>query len=294
MKILVTGREGQVARSLAERNPGHELIFTSRAELDLANPASMERAVANVRPDLILSVGAYTAVDRAESEPDLAMAVNGTAPGLIGAAAARIGARVIHLSTDYVFDGTLDRPWREDDPVAPLGVYGRTKLAGEEALARSGALYATVRTAWVYSPFGNNFVKTMLRLAAERDEVRVVCDQHGCPTSALDIADGLFAVVKTWRNDPDCGAGEVFHLAASGETAWDGLARETFTASERLGGPSARVRSIPASEYPTPARRPANSRLDSTRFTATFGYRAPDWRFSLVSVVERLLGDRRC
>ena len=294
MKVLVTGEQGQIARSVAERWTGVDLTFAARPELDLDDPASIERTVASVNPDLILSAAAYTAVDRAEAEPDLAMAVNGIAPGVLGRAAKRAGARVIHMSTDYVFDGSSDRPWREDDPVSPVNTYGQSKLAGERALIESGADQAIIRTAWVYSPFGSNFVKAMLRLATERDEVSVVCDQIGCPTSAHDIAEGVLAIANAWLTDPTRGVGQVFHLGSAGATAWDGFARETFAISQELGGPHARVRPITTAEYPTAARRPANSRLDSARLAETFGYRAPDWRLSLVSVVGRLVGDRRC
>ena len=175
MRILVTGRNGQVAQSLAERaGPAHQLIFADRPDFDLADTASIERTVVKVRPDLVFSVAAYTAVDKAESEPELAMAVNGNGPGVLARAAARIDAPIVHLSTDYVFDGTSDHPYVENDPVGPIGVYGATKLAGERAVAESGARYAILRTAWVYSPFGQNFVKTMLRLAADRDVLNVV------------------------------------------------------------------------------------------------------------------------
>ena len=287
MRIFVTGREGQVARSLAERLTGHELIFAARPELDLTRPETIERAVATAQPDLIVSAAAYTAVDKAEGEPELAMLANGEAPGILARAAARSGAAIIHLSTDYVFDGSLDRPWRETDPVNPLGVYGSTKLAGEEAVAQSGARHAILRTAWVYSPFGQNFVKTMLRLAGERDEVRVVGDQFGSPTSAFDIADGIRAVAAGWAEGGT--ATGRFHLAGSGETSWAGFASAVFSESAARGGPSARVVPIATSEYPTRARRPANSRLDCSAMEQAFGYRAPPWRQSLSSVIARLV-----
>jgi dTDP-4-dehydrorhamnose reductase len=291
MRILVTGRNGQVARSLAERaRAAHELVFVDRPGFDLADPASIARTIEQVRPDLVFSVAAYTAVDKAESERDLAMAVNGDGPGALARAAAGVGAPIVHLSTDYVFDGSGDRPYREDDPVAPLGVYGETKLAGERAIAASGARYAILRTAWVYSPFGNNFVKTMLRLAADRDALTVVDDQRGCPTSALDIADAMLRVADVWASDPGKGADTVYHLAGSGETNWADFARAIMAFSAARGGPSASVTGIPTSAYPTPARRPANSRLDTGRFAATFGYRAPEWRDSLEPVVARLIG----
>jgi dTDP-4-dehydrorhamnose reductase len=290
MRILVTGRNGQVAQSLAERaSADHELIFVDRPGFDLANPETIARAVERIRPDIVFSVAAYTAVDKAESERELALAVNGEGPGILARAAAGIGAPIVHLSTDYVFDGSGDHPYREDDPVAPLGVYGATKLAGERAIAASGARHAILRTAWVYSPFGNNFVKTMLRLAADRDELTVVEDQRGCPTSALDIADAMLRVADIWASDPDKGADTVYHFAGSGETNWADFARAILAFSAARGGPTASVRGIPTSAYPTPAKRPANSRLDSSRFAQTFGRRAPDWRESLEWVVKRLV-----
>lgn len=294
MKILVTGRDGQVARSLAERGSmrGSEidLRFVQRPQFNLADPETIARVIGEVRPDLIVSAAAYTAVDQAEDEPDLAMAVNGEAPGHIGRAAADIGAGVIHLSTDYVFDGSGEEPWRESDTTGPLGTYGRTKLAGEEALAASGARHAIIRTAWVYSPFGANFVKTMLRLAEDREELTIVADQFGNPTSAHDIADALLAVADSWAADPECGANEVYHFGGTGSTNWADFARAIFAESEKHGGPTARVRDIPSSEFPTRATRPANSRLDSILFAETFGYRSPRWRDSLASVVDRLVG----
>lgn len=288
MRILVTGSEGQVARSLAEQAGGHELVFAARPGLDLAAPESIETTVARIHPDLIVSAAAYTAVDKAETETDLAMAINGNAPGLLARAGARIGAPIIHLSTDYVFDGSLDRPWREDDPVSPINAYGATKLAGEQAVQASGATYAILRLAWVYSPFGNNFVKTMLRLAGTRDALNVVDDQHGCPSSALDIATAILTVADTWQAGATSG---VYHFAGTGETDWADFARAIFAESARHGGPTAMVTGIPSSAYPTPARRPANSRLDCARFADIFGYRAPAWQESLAGVVERLLAD---
>lgn len=289
MKILVTGREGQVARSLAERGQAHELVFAARPRFDLADPASIGRMIADVRPDVVISAAAYTAVDQAEDELDIARAINAEAPGHIGRAAAAIGAPVLHLSTDYVFDGSGDRAWREDDPTGPLGIYGETKLGGEHALAASGARYVVLRTAWVYSPFGSNFVKTMLRLAETRDALNVVADQHGNPTSALDIADALLAVADRWAREPDHGADETYHFGGTGDTNWADFARTIFAESERYGGPTCTVKGIPAADYPTKAERPANSRLDSVKFAETFGHSAPRWQDSLAATVSRLL-----
>jgi len=289
VKILVTGRDGQVAQSLAERAKGHELVFAARPGFDLLDPASIERTIAEVRPELIISAAAYTAVDQAEDEPDRAMAANGEAPGVIGRAAAKIDAPVLHLSTDYVFDGSGERAWTEDDATGPIGTYGKTKLAGEKALASSGARFAILRTAWVYSPFGNNFVKTMLRLAETRDALNVVADQYGNPTSALDIADALMAVVNRWQGDPLHGADAVYHFAGTGTTNWADFARAIFAESARHGGPACAITGIPAADYPTKAVRPANSRLDCMRFAKTFGHEAPDWESSLAGTIERLL-----
>ncbi|MEL7687268.1 dTDP-4-dehydrorhamnose reductase [Citromicrobium bathyomarinum] len=290
MKILVTGREGQVARSLAERGSAHELVFAARPDFDLADAGSIARTIENARPDLVISAAAYTAVDQAEDEPELAMAINGEAPGHIGRAAASVGAPVVHLSTDYVFDGSGEHAWREEDPTGPIGVYGRTKLAGEQALAASGAAHAIVRTAWVYSPFGNNFVKTMLRLAESRDALNVVKDQYGNPTSALDIADALLAVAGRWQDAPGHGTNAVYHFAGTGSTNWADFARAIFDSSRKRGGPSCEVTGIPSSDYPTKAQRPANSRLDSAKFADTFGHAAPRWQESLDATVARLVG----
>ncbi len=287
MRILVTGHDGQVAQSLGEQAQGHELIFTSYPEFDLSKPETIEAAVAKIQPELIVSAAAYTAVDKAESEPELAMAINGDGPGVLARAGAKIGAPIIHLSTDYVFDGNLDRPWREDDPTGPLGVYGATKLAGEEAVQASGADNAVIRLAWVYSPFGNNFVKTMLRLAETRDTLNVVEDQRGCPSSALDIATAVLTVVDRWQRD---GASSgLWHFTGTGETNWADFARAIFAESAKLGGPVADVTGIPTSGYPTPAQRPANSRLNCDKFAADFGYRSPRWEESVAVVVGRLL-----
>lgn len=289
MRILVTGRDGQVSTAIQERLTDADLLFADRPEFDLADAASVARTVADASPDFIVSTAAYTAVDRAEAEPELAMAVNGDGPGVLAAAAARIGAPLIHLSTDYVFDGSGDRPWREDDAVNPLGVYGATKLAGERAIAASGASYAILRTAWVYSPFGANFVKTMLRLAEGRDTIKVVEDQIGCPTSALDIADAIAAMVWQWQVKRTPPKHSIYHIAGSGCTNWAEFARAIFAMSADRGGPHAAVSGIPSSDYPTAATRPANSRLDCRRFAAEFGYAFPDWRTSLQEVMARLV-----
>ena len=288
MRLLVTGREGQVARSLAERATGRsdvELVFLGRPELDLARGETIAPAIAAARPDIVVSAAAYTAVDQAEDEPEIAYAVNVGGAGEVARAAASAGAPVIHLSTDYVFDGTLNRPYREDDPTGPQGVYGASKLAGEGAVAAANSRHLILRTAWVYSPFGKNFVKTMLRLAADRDEVSVVADQIGNPTSALNIADAVLAVAGRLVDDPRFDRWGIYHLAGSGEASWADFAEEIFRASRALGGPSALVRRIATSDYPTKARRPRNSRLDTNSFMQVFDRVAPEWRESVRSVV---------
>ena len=286
--MLITGRDGQIAQSLAERAKGHELIFAARPGFDLFDPVSIEKTIAEVRPELIISAAAYTAVDQAEDEPERAMAANGAAPGVIGSAAAKIGAPVLHLSTDYVFDGSGERAWTENDPARPVGTYGKTKLAGEQALASSGARYAILRTAWVYSPFGNNFVKTMLRLAETRDALNVVADQYGNPTSAFDIADALMVIVDRWQKAPFRGADEVYHFAGAGTTNWANFARAIFVESAARGGPDCMVTAIATANYPTKALRPANSRLDNTKFEKMFFYAAKKWQDGLIDTMTRL------
>ena len=291
MKIAVTGRAGQVATSLLERGRagGFEVHGLGRPELDLADPSTVTGALLAAAPDVIVSAAAYTAVDKAESEPELAFAVNGRGAGAVASAARALGVPLIHISTDYVFDGTLHRPYVEDDVTGPTGVYGASKLAGEEAvLAAHPDNTAVLRVAWVYSPFGGNFVKTMLRLAADRDEVAVVADQVGNPTSAGDIADGILHVARNLLARSDSSLRGVFHMTARDEATWADLAEAVFAASADNNGPQARVRRITSAEYPTPAVRPANSRLDSNLVAEAHGVRLPSWRDSVAAVVARL------
>lgn len=291
MRIVVTGRDGQVARSLVERGSlaGHEIVTIGRPQLDLSGGAdTIISAIEAERPDVVVSAAAYTAVDKAEAEPELAFAVNERGARAVAKAANEVGAALVHLSTDYVFDGSKDAPYTETEPPQPLGVYGASKLAGERAVLAENGNTAILRTAWVYSPFGRNFVKTMLHLGAERDEVSVVADQRGNPTSALEIADGVIAVATNLVRGGDPEQQGIFHMTARGEASWAEFAKAIFALSEEAGGPSASVRPITTADYPTAARRPANSRLDSTRLERTHGVRLPDWRESLKVVVERL------
>ncbi|MGP9813718.1 dTDP-4-dehydrorhamnose reductase [Rhodopseudomonas sp. NSM] len=295
MRLAVTGRHGQVVRSLLERAPADvEIVTLARPEVDLQEPRAVAEAMVAARPDAVVNAAAYTAVDLAETESELAHRINGEGAGAVAAAAARLGIPVVHLSTDYVFDGSLSRAYREDDVPSPLGVYGASKLAGERAVAGANPDHAILRTAWVYSPFGKNFVRTMLTLAQSREEVSVVCDQLGAPTCALDIADGVIAVARNLLARPEEAALRgVFHMTSSGETNWAGFAEAIFACSAAAGGPSARVKPIPTADYPTPARRPANSRLDTTRLAERHGVRLPAWQDSLAPCVARLLAAAR-
>lgn len=296
MRIIVIGKEGQVARALAERAPTHgaTAVLLGRPALDLADPSGIEDVLAESGGDVIVNAAAYTAVDQAETEPDLADAINGTGAGAVAGAAAAMGVPVIHLSTDYVFDGTADRAYREEDAPHPLGAYGRSKLLGEEAVAAETDNHAILRTAWVYSPFGKNFVKTMLRLARERHDVAVVADQQGSPTSAHDIADGVIAVARNMIERPkDKVLRGIFHMTGSGFATWSEFAAEIFLQSAGVGGPQARVRPIGTADYPTPAKRPANSRLDCAKLARVHGVTLPLWRTSLEPCIKRLLDEAR-
>lgn len=293
MRIVVTGGPfGQVLESLLEAGPasGHEIIPLGPPQLDLAGDGeSIAQAIKAARPAAVVSAAAYTAVDKAESEPDLAFAVNAKGAGAVAEAARDLGVPLVHISTDYVFDGSKESPYIEGDATGPTSVYGASKLAGEEAVLGAHGDAAILRTAWVYSPFSANFVKTMLRLASDRDEIRVVADQRGNPTSALDIASSVIRVLENLTESNDVALRGVFHMTGSGEASWAEFAEAIFAASAAVGGPSARVRPIPTSDYPTPAKRPANSRLDSSKLARVHGARLPDWRKSTETVVSRLV-----
>lgn len=293
MRLVVTGKTGQVVSALRERGPatGVEIVAVGRPEFDLAAAGHDDAAIfAAARPDAIVSAAAYTAVDKAEAEPELAQAVNAGGPERLARIANDLGVPLIHISTDYVFDGTKPSPYVETDPTGPLGVYGWTKLAGERAVAEATGNYAILRTAWVYSPFGGNFLKTMLRLAADRPELRVVDDQRGNPTSALEIADAIIAVAGNLVARPDDAALRgTFHMTASEEGSWADFAAEIMAASSALGGPSAKVSRITTADFPTPARRPANSRLSSALLADRHGVVIPPWRVSTRQTVARLL-----
>ena len=292
MRLLVIGRHGQLARCLEERAGEHgglSLGFAARPGCDLAEPGSAAATIVRERPALVVNAAAYTAVDRAEQEETLAHRINAEAAGEIAAAAAEVGAGLVHVSTDYVFDGSAERPWREDDAIAPLGAYGRTKAAGELAVRERNGDHLILRTAWVYSPFGQNFVKTMLRLAAEREEIAVVADQRGSPTNALDLAGLILTLAERRVGGDRDGWGRTYNAAGTGEASWAELAEEAMRASAAHGGPVARIRRIGTADFPTPARRPAWSVLDQGRLQEQFGLSLPQWRPSLEPLVARIL-----
>jgi dTDP-4-dehydrorhamnose reductase len=291
MKIVVTGREGQVVQSLLEKaaeRPDLEVIALGRPELNLADPETIRKAIVNAKPDVVVSAAAYTAVDQAEDEPEIALAVNAAGAAAVAEAAKACGAPVIHLSTDYVFAGDSDRPYVETDPTGPRSVYGSSKLEGERLVARANPQHIILRTAWVYSPFGKNFVKTMLRLAETRDGLSVVSDQWGNPTSALDIAEAVIRVADHLAAKPDFAGYGVYHLVGTGDINWSGFARGIFAENTKHGGPTAEVTDIATADYPTKAARPANSRLSTEKFSTTFGWSMPHWQASLADVVARL------
>lgn len=290
MKVFVAGNAGQLARALIESAPARQadLRAFGRPELDLETKTGAERIEA-FAPDLIINAAAYTAVDAAEKDAARAFAINRDgAAWLAGIAAAR-NVPFIHVSTDYVFDGAKSAAYVEDDATGPLGVYGRSKLEGEQTVLQAHPGAIVCRTAWVYSAYGNNFVKTMLRLARERDELRVVNDQIGNPTSAHDIATALLAVAREIHSGAASNAGGVFHLTAQGEITWCGFAREIMRLAGGTGHRAVPVLPITTAEYPTPAKRPANSRLDCAKLQRTFGVTLPHWQESLPVVVSRLV-----
>lgn len=294
MRIFVTGAEGQVARSLREAaalDDAIEMACGARPDVDLLRPATAARAIEAFRPDLVVNPAAYTAVDRAESEPDLAFAINRDGAGAVARAAAGVGAPIIHLSTDYVFDGIKPGPYLESDAPCPAGVYGASKLAGEAAVAEANPRHMILRTAWVYAPFGANFVRTMLRLAAERDRLRVVDDQVGCPTFAPDIASAILAMARQIQIDGwNPAFAGVTHLVGPDAVSWCEFARMIVRAGAARGGRDVPVDAISTADFPTPAKRPANSRLATQRLTSLFGLQLPALESSLGGCLDRLVG----
>lgn len=295
MKILLLGKNGQVGwelqRALA---PLGELVALDREGADalcgdLSRLDNLPRTVRDLAPDVIVNAAAYTAVDKAEGDADQARRINAEAVGVLAAETARLDALLVHYSTDYVFDGSGTRPWREEDAPAPLSVYGQTKLEGEQSIVASGCRHLIFRTSWVYAARGHNFARTMLRLAAERERMTVIDDQHGAPTGAELIADVTAHAIRATLSCPELGG--IYHLAASGETTWHGYATYVIEQARNLGRSLAvrEIAPIPTSDYPTPAMRPLNSRLDTSRLTSAFDLTLPHWSVGVARMLHEIM-----
>lgn len=292
-QVLVTGANGQLGTELARATwpQGWEVVALGRDALDLTDPAALAAKVAERPWAAVINAAAYTAVDKAEGDPVTAWTVNALAPAALAAACAAAGVPIIQVSTDYVFAGDRAGAWEVDDPVAPLGVYGASKLGGELAVRTSGARHAIVRTAWVVSAHGNNFVKTMVRVGTTNPVLRVVDDQTGSPTSAVDLAQALMTIAVRLADDVDAPTG-IFHFSNAGAVTWAGFARAIFAGSGLRGGPMAEVTPITTADYPTPARRPANSLLSTATLTAAYGIAPRTWDAALSDILDELIGTR--
>jgi len=292
-KILLTGINGQVGHVLLSQLSDYEVIGLSRHELDLSNVDAIRSAIQELKPDLIINPAAYTAVDKAESEPDLANAVNAIAPQVIAEEAARLGSALIHISTDYVYDGRKASPYSELDAVNPQSVYGVSKLTGEEAIRAVGLPHLILRTSWVYGAYGKNFLKTIIRLASERDSLGIVADQIGAPTSSMSIAAGLEQLIGQW-DVKQAGQTGVYHFTNTGKTSWHGFACEIvkqYSALDKqpvLKANVADIKPLTTADYPTPAARPANSCLAHDKLQQTFGVMLPSWQTGLQEVMRAL------
>jgi dTDP-4-dehydrorhamnose reductase len=287
--LLIVGAKGQLGREIVRETSerGMSAIAVGREELDITQAETVWRFVGEAAPRAIINCAAYTAVDKAESDSDAAQAINAFGPEYLARAAADLDIPFLHVSTDYVFDGAKSGAYTEDEPVVPLGIYGRSKEEGERRVRDAHPKHIILRTSWVYGVYGNNFLKTMLRLSRERDELRVVADQRGCPTATIDIARALLAAESAASvGHPQWGT---YHFAGTGVTTWHGFAQEIVSTAARAGGRSVPVIPIETRDYPTAAKRPANSELDSTHFAAMFGYRSPPWQERTREVVETLL-----
>ena len=315
--VLLLGANGQVGTELRARLEGKcALHALTRAQADLSQPQQLRRVISDLRPGIILNAAAYTAVDRAESEPELATLINAAAPAALAEEAARYGGLLLHYSTDYVFNGSrfgdgskhgdgsnngsdsMRGAWLEDDPTGPLNVYGSTKLAGERGIAASGAAHLIFRTSWVFAPHSSNFLLTILRLARERDRLTIVADQHGAPTSAASIADGTIQVLESLRSRQHqarvCSG--IYHMTCAGETSWHGFAQaivDEARSADLLDGRNPEVVPIPSEQYPTPAKRPSNSVLDNGKLRDQFGVALPHWREALRKALQELSSTKR-
>lgn len=287
-RFLILGAQGQLGQELqAAFQQAGEIIALDRRGCDLSDPSAIRAAVREAQPDVILNAAAYTAVDRAESEPELAMRINGEAPGVIAEEAKKFDALLIHYSTDYVFDGSKREPWIEDDTVHPLNIYGETKLAGERNIQSTGGRFLIFRTSWVFAPHGHNFLRTMLRLGQERPELKIVNDQKGAPTSALALARATRQIIDSLAGRSAESLTGIYHMSCKGETTWAGFAQAIF-ASTQAGKPWARVIGIPSSDYITAAMRPANSVLSNRKLKAAFDVELPSWEEALDETLRTL------
>lgn len=293
MKVLLTGAGGQVGWEIVRQATAHPISLEGflRNDLDITSLDSVRHVMGIIRPDLVINAAAYTKVDLAESEPDTAIRVNRTGPGLLAECCADADIPMIHISTDYVFNGRNELPYLETDALSPLGVYGRSKAEGEAEVCRKLSRHLIIRTAWVYGVHGSNFVKTMLRLGKDRDRLRVVDDQFGCPTAASDIAGAILTLTRRIHAGGEIPWG-IYHYCGSGITSWHRFALEIFRVAQQFGYPfSPKIEPIPTSEYPTPVRRPSFSALDTTRITDTFQISPRPWQESLAGVVKELLSE---
>ncbi|MBU1777334.1 MAG: dTDP-4-dehydrorhamnose reductase [Gammaproteobacteria bacterium] len=299
-RILLTGKHGQVGWELQRAlGTSADLTALDQDELDLADAEAIRRTVRELRPEIIINPAAYTAVDKAESDVDLAMAVNGVAPGVLGEEARKLGAAMVHYSTDYVFDGSKPSAYTEEDEPNPQSVYGSTKLFGERAVRASGCKHIILRTSWVYGVHGGNFVKTILRLAKERDELRIVADQFGAPTWARDIANATVLALTAWQmSDWDAELGGLYHLTGGGRTNWHGFAEEIVQQARKydaaLADKALVIKPIATHEYPVPAKRPANSVMANDRIRDTFGIVMPEWQESVAECVRLIKTSSEC
>ncbi|HEY0286018.1 MAG TPA: dTDP-4-dehydrorhamnose reductase [Pseudomonas sp.] len=287
LRILISGQHGQVSQALQQSLNGMgELVVLGRDRFDLSQPQSLRTQVRDIKPDLIINAAAHTAVDQAQSEPELALTINGVSPGVLAQEAEKLGIPLIHYSTDYVFDGSKETPWNESDIPNPLGVYGSSKLAGEQAIAAVGGQHLILRTSWVYSLVGHNFLLTMQRLLQEREKLTIVADQIGAPTWAGTIARSTRQLIERWQRGEQ-GAWGVYHLTASGETSWFGFAQAIGWQLIKQGKRCATLEPIPSSAYPTPATRPLNSRLDCSLLQREWGVSQPHWHDALLECLAQ-------
>ncbi len=290
-KILLTGINGQVGHALQSQLAGFDLTGLSRQNLDLTNADMIRQVIREIKPDIIINPAAYTAVDKAESEPELAYSINAIAPGVIAEEAEKLGSALIHFSTDYVYDGSKLSAYSELDQVNPISIYGKSKLAGEDAIRAVGLPHLILRTSWVYGAYGKNFLKTIIRLASERESLGIVADQFGAPTASLSIAEGLEKLMLKWEPENEHQTG-VYHVTNTGSTSWHGFACEIvkqYSAIERLKVEEKNIKPLTTADYPTPAARPANSCLNHEKLKSTFGLVLPSWQDGLIDVMKQVV-----